>query len=141
MNAQEVWDGFCWPTSQATLGSNAKVCHDALRCLNASLRSRNPIGEMHQSQVEFRLGVQLQIPQRSKIGIIRAIARNWQVNPIDCPLDARRDGIGSLNQCTSILRFLKMLVPGIAIVVRKTSSASLRGSLQLQRILISDIPS
>src|SRR5437899_1811282 len=62
VNAEEIGNSLRWASAHAALGGDAEICEDALRCLNAPLRSLDSIGKMYQSQVEFRLWMQLQVP-------------------------------------------------------------------------------
>ena len=89
VNAQEVGDGFWWTAAEAAFGGDAKICDDALGRCNALPRSFDSVGEMDQPQVEFRLGVELQVAQGSKVGVVGAVARDGHVNPVDRPFDTR----------------------------------------------------
>ncbi len=88
VNAQEVGDGFWWTAAEAAFGGDAEICDDALRCCDALPRSFDSVGVMDQSQVEFRFGMELQVAQGGKVGIVGAVARDGHMDPVDRPLDA-----------------------------------------------------
>src|SRR5947209_2728992 len=98
MDTQKVRDRLGRSTTKPTFSRNAKVRDHTLRCLDTPPRSLNTIGEMHQSQVEFRLRMKLQVLERREIGVIAPIAWDWHGNPVERTLEASRDAIGDINQ-------------------------------------------
>src|SRR5260221_12018049 len=74
MNAQQLWNGLRWSPAKTTFSGNSKISDNLLRCCDSPLCTLTPIGVMYQSEIEFCFGVEMQVAQRCKIGIIIAIA-------------------------------------------------------------------
>jgi hypothetical protein len=113
MQTQKVWNRLRLAPSKTTFSGHPELRNDPLGSRNALVRSLDPIGGMHQSQVQFRLGMQLQVLQWRKICLVGEVARYWQVNLIDRPLDTYSDRISDFHEHAAILRFLKMLMPTV----------------------------
>src|SRR6266516_361208 len=115
VNAQEVRDGRRWSTTKAAFSGNTKLRNVPLSSCDSPPCPLDTICEMYQSQVEFSLGVQLQVLKRHKVSIVAPITGDRHVYPGDCTRNACGDGIGDFNQFGGIIRLFKVPMPGITI--------------------------
>ena len=76
---------------------------------NATFGSFQPIGEVNETEVEFRARRQTQVDERLEISIL--VARDWHghVDPGQQALQLRNDGIAERNEVAQIARFDHML--------------------------------
>src|SRR5215475_12058957 len=83
VDAEQCRQCLFWPPSPTALRRDAVIADVAARGLHALACTLDAVRVMHESQVELRLGVYLEVVQRRKVCVIIAVSRHRHVHPTD----------------------------------------------------------
>ena len=131
MNAQEIRNGGGRPPAPAAFRGHAEARHEAARHLDAAPRALHAVRVVHHAQVELRLRAQAQIPKRRIVGLVRALARDGHVDPVQRAPQAGRERIGHLDEPARVRGLLEVPVLHVAV-------AEVIAQLDVRRHMVGD---
>ena len=105
-------------TAPAAVGGDPEVVDEALGGDEAGLGADQTVGGVQQPEVQAGLGAQGELAERLEEGDVDASALHGQVDPVERPAQAERQGVGDVDECLRVVRALAVvaLVPVAEVV-------------------------
>src|SRR5690349_9834272 len=104
VHPQQVRNRFRRPPPEAAFGCNPEVARVFRGDCNSLPRALDPVRVVYQSEEELRLRGELQLRQRSEIGVVAAIGWHWHMNIIDRPVQLPEKQVVNLHHVSGALR-------------------------------------
>ena len=96
-------------TAPAAVGRHAEVVDEALGGHDAGLGAGEAVVGVEQAEVQPRLGPQRQLPERLEEAHVDAAALHRQVDPVERPAEAERQGVGDLDERLGVVGALAVV--------------------------------
>ena len=110
MQLNKVGNCLWRAAAKAAFGSYAEIGHNLFCRYKSTPRAGNPIGTMHESQIQFSAGIDLQSLQWREIGDILSLPRYRHMHPRNRVLDRGDKLVGKVHHELGVLGLHNMLV-------------------------------